>query len=78
LRNGEEVVPFANQHMQWRSALPNMRGKGYLSRMAAGASLRRLSEPKEIADTIIWLASDRASCVTGQTVLVDGGFCKGL
>ena len=55
-----------------------MRGKGYLSRMAAGASLRRLSEPKEIADTIIWLASDRASCVTGQTVLVDGGFCKGL
>ena len=45
---------------------------------AAEAPLRRLGEPGEVADTIVWLASDRASYVTGQTVLVDGGMYKGL
>ncbi len=45
---------------------------------AADAPLKRLGEPREIADTIVWLASERASYVTGQTVLVDGGMYKGL
>jgi 3-oxoacyl-[acyl-carrier protein] reductase len=35
--------------------------------------LRRLAKPEEVADAIVWLASDRASYVTGQTILVDGG-----
>ncbi len=38
----------------------------------------RLGKPEEIADAIIWLASERASFITGQTVLVDGGMYKGL
>jgi 3-oxoacyl-[acyl-carrier protein] reductase len=45
---------------------------------AADSPLRRLGEPREVADTIVWLASERASYVTGQTVLVDGGIYKGL
>jgi 3-oxoacyl-[acyl-carrier protein] reductase len=45
---------------------------------AADAPLKRLGEPREVAETIVWLASERASYVTGQTVLVDGGFYKGL
>ncbi len=40
--------------------------------------LGRLGKPEEIADAIVWLASDRASFVTGQTILVDGGMYKGL
>jgi 3-oxoacyl-[acyl-carrier protein] reductase len=45
---------------------------------AADAPLQRLGEPREVADAIVWLASERASYITGQTVLVDGGMYKGL
>jgi 3-oxoacyl-[acyl-carrier protein] reductase len=45
---------------------------------AADAPLKRLGQPREVAETIVWLASERASYITGQTVLVDGGAYKGL
>lgn len=45
---------------------------------AADAPLKRLGDPRELAETIVWLASERASYITGQTVLVDGGMYKGL
>ena len=45
---------------------------------SADASLKRLGEPREVAETILWLASDRASFITGQTILVDGGAYRGL
>ena len=45
---------------------------------AADAPLRRLRGPNEVADAIVWLASERASYITGQTLLVDGGMYKGL
>ncbi len=61
-----------------RSAASGTAEKEIFEGWAADAPLRRLGEPEEVADTIVWLASDRASYVTGQTVLVDGGMYKGL
>jgi NAD(P)-dependent dehydrogenase (short-subunit alcohol dehydrogenase family) len=34
----------------------------------------RLTKAEELADSIVWLASDRASHVTGQFLFVDGGY----
>ena len=45
---------------------------------AGDAPLKRLGEPREVAEAIVWLASERASYITGQTLLVDGGMYKGL
>jgi len=36
--------------------------------------LRRLAEPADVADAIVFLASDRAAMITGHTLPVDGGF----
>lgn len=38
------------------------------------AGLHRIGEPREVADAVVFLASDAASLITGQTLLVDGGW----
>jgi 3-oxoacyl-[acyl-carrier protein] reductase len=45
---------------------------------AVDTPLQRIGEPREVAETILWLASERASFITGQTILADGGAYKGL
>lgn len=36
-------------------------------------ALGRLAEPEEMADTVLFFASDASSYITGQTILLDGG-----
>ena len=45
---------------------------------SADTPLKRIAQPEEVADAIVWLASERASYITGQTVLVDGGSYRGV
>ncbi len=61
-----------------RSAATGKSEKELFDAWASDAALRRVGEPREVADTIVWLASNQASYVTGQTILVDGGVYKGL
>src|SRR5258706_1710831 len=41
--------------------------------LIAGVPLKRAGTPEEIAQTIVFLASDRASFITGAMIAVDGG-----
>jgi NAD(P)-dependent dehydrogenase (short-subunit alcohol dehydrogenase family) len=40
-------------------------------------AIPRMGEPTEIAEAVAWLASDRASFITGHALVVDGGLCAG-
>jgi len=37
----------------------------------------RLGKPTEIAEAVVWMCSDRASFMTGQSLVLDGGFLAG-
>jgi NAD(P)-dependent dehydrogenase (short-subunit alcohol dehydrogenase family) len=50
-----------------------MIGEEEFEQIGAGVPLRRLASPKEIAEAILFLASPRASYITGTTLTVDGG-----
>ena len=44
-----------------------------LERLDRSIPLRRSNEPEDVADLVVWLASDQARNVTGQSWNVDGG-----
>jgi 3-oxoacyl-[acyl-carrier protein] reductase len=48
------------------------------ARWARQTPLGRVGRPEEFADVVVFLASERASYVTGVSVAVDGGIVKGL
>ena len=37
----------------------------------------RFGKPMEIAEAVLWMCSDRASFMTGQSIVLDGGFLAG-
>ena len=47
--------------------------QGYLDMMMMRVVSGRMGEARELAATLVWLASDAAAYVTGQTIAVDGG-----
>lgn len=49
-----------------------------LDQRARQTPLGRLGEPGDIADAVLFLASERAAFVTGQTIYVDGGIGHAL
>ena len=48
-----------------------------LDGMKAHTPLRRLGEPRDIANGYVFLASDEASFITGETLRIDGGIVVG-
>lgn len=49
--------------------------KEFVDSEIAKYHMKRLAEPEEIADAIVYLAGDNASYITGQVIVLDGGYC---
>jgi 3-oxoacyl-[acyl-carrier protein] reductase len=58
-----------------RSGLPT---EQFLAKASLDIPLGRIGTPEEFANMVVFLASDKASYVTGVTVQVDGGLVRGL
>src|SRR4051794_39396810 len=63
----------SHTRMTRETANPNYKGDRGLARVPLG----RWGEPTEIAKMAVFLASDAASYVTGETVIADGGYVLG-
>lgn len=58
---------------QWFAANP-----GSEERMSRAIPLNRLATPEDMAAAAVWLLSDAANYVTGQSIVVDGGLMTGV
>lgn len=45
-----------------------------IAKIASLIPLRRLAEPEEIANLVYFLSSDQNTYITGQTIIIDGGY----
>ncbi|HTQ62148.1 MAG TPA: SDR family oxidoreductase [Candidatus Solibacter sp.] len=53
-------------------------GEGPMHDFALGHHpIGRFGKPLEIAEAVVWMCSDRASFMTGQSLVLDGGFLAG-
>lgn len=53
---------------------PAMQSEKYFSGVIRSTPMKRFGEPEEIAQTALFLASDAASFITGENIIVDGGY----
>jgi NAD(P)-dependent dehydrogenase (short-subunit alcohol dehydrogenase family) len=51
---------------------------GVVEQVEAQTALRRWSQPDDIADVVVFLASDASRFVTGETICADGGMARTL
>jgi NAD(P)-dependent dehydrogenase (short-subunit alcohol dehydrogenase family) len=49
-------------------------GRQYVAQMEAQHPMGRLGDPREVGQAIAFLASDRASFITGEVLAMDGGY----
>ena len=56
---------------------PLWKDRNFLNRVVGHTALRRLGSPEEIASVVAFLASSHARYITGEVIVVDGGYLAG-
>jgi NAD(P)-dependent dehydrogenase (short-subunit alcohol dehydrogenase family) len=61
------------RELVWEAGLRNMTGDAVRAEYVALTPLGRLEEPEDVADAVVFLASDAARFITGEALNVTGG-----
>ena len=67
------VIHSAQIEKGWRAQGSHLALADYLQQLGQGIPLQRIGEAAEVADLVAFLASERASYITGTAINVDGG-----
>lgn len=73
---GYTLTSRIHELAETRAKLANTTPKNILASMANDVPLKRIADPNEVASMIVYLASEQAGYITGQTIAVDGGIIK--
>ena len=60
-------------HLHLTSGMTEDEYRQFLEKSKLTHPLGRVGEPEEVAELILFLASDKSSWITGETILIDGG-----
>jgi NAD(P)-dependent dehydrogenase (short-subunit alcohol dehydrogenase family) len=70
---GFERTSMQEREVQWEGELRGMTGRAVLDEYVALTPLGRLQEPADVADIVLFLASDLSRFLTGEAVNASGG-----
>jgi meso-butanediol dehydrogenase / (S,S)-butanediol dehydrogenase / diacetyl reductase len=65
------------RELAWEATLRGMSESAVIKEYVTNTPLGRLEEPEDVADVVVFLASDASRFMTGQAVGVDGGIYMG-
>lgn len=74
VRYGPQNVRVNSVHPGYMPPMLNATNQGGRDAKIAVTPLRRLGEPSEVANGVLFLASDDASFITAAELVIDGGF----
>lgn len=75
---GYTLTPRMAELFTDRAAVRGITEDAIRGETLAATPMNRFATPEEIAQAVLFLASDRAAYITGTTLQVDGGYVKGL
>ena len=78
LHPGTTRTPRSAAAMQRRADSQNISVEEAERRMASTIPIGRLLEPEDISNMVLFLCSDRAAAITGETIAIDGGQGRGV